>query len=40
MDLHTLIEADVKNYFPTMPRQISLDMLGGKASMDYDPNTQ
>jgi hypothetical protein len=38
LDLKTLLEADVENCFPTVPRQIVLDMVAGKASIDY-PNT-
>ncbi len=38
MDLKTLLEADVENCFPTIPRQLVLDMVSGMASADY-PNT-
>jgi hypothetical protein len=38
MDLKTLLEADVENCFPTIPRQLVLDMVAGTASADY-PNT-
>ena len=38
VDMKALFEADVENCFPTIPRQIVLDMVAGKASTDY-PNT-
>ncbi len=33
-----MLKMDVVNCFPTMPRQIVLDMVAGKAYVDY-PNT-
>ena len=37
-DMKVMLKMDVVNCFPTMPRQIVLDMVAGKASVDY-PNT-
>jgi hypothetical protein len=34
-----LLEADVEICFPTIPRQLVLDMVAGTASADY-PNTR
>ncbi len=38
LDMKALFEADVQNCFPTIPLQKVLDMVAGKASVDY-PNT-
>ena len=39
LDMQVALDADVNNCFPTIPRQLALDMVAGKASVDY-PTTQ